>query len=150
MKRKPGDPNLPAYIETFDEESKSNVTYNCIGFGIIRGINVETKEFYVLTPEPVDKLECVNLLVKGILNIPLEFYFEQDSEATTAYVSYKSPLSPSSSATAVTKTGANRHYSQQKVIGAQPVERKYLIHQNNNQSKPINSNNNNSSNNSNK
>ena len=40
--------------------------FKCYGFGIIRGINMDTREFYVITPEPLDKLNQVNLFVKGI------------------------------------------------------------------------------------
>ncbi len=89
------------------------VLYNCYGFGIIRGINMETKEFYILTPEPVKNLEKVNLLVKGMLNLPLEFFYEQDSETSCPYMSLAD----------------NLQMKKENLIGNEPIQRKYLIHQ---------------------
>lgn len=75
---------------------------------------METKEFYILTPESIQTLESVNLLVNGMLNLPQEFFFEQDAETRSPYVSYSNNLHP----------GLN-----QNPIGHEPFQRKYLVHQ---------------------
>jgi len=89
------------------------VVYKCNGFGIIRGINTETNEFYILTPEQPPSLSKVNLLVKGMLNVPAEFFYEQDSETACPYLSLADSLQT----------------HKENLIGDAPVQRKYLIHQ---------------------
>jgi hypothetical protein len=78
--------------------------------GIVRGINLETKEFHILTPEPIEVLNQVNILVKGMLNLPMEFFYEQDSETPCPYMSYSN--------------------NSKDLLSNEPVQRKYLIHQN--------------------
>lgn len=80
---------------------------------------METKEFYILTPEPPKNLGAVNLLVKGMLNLPHEFFYEQDSETSSPYMSLSD----------------NLQKQKENMIGNAPVQRKYLIHQANNQNK---------------
>ena len=67
--RKPfADSQLPGYLDFSNENDQVKATLNsfkCFGFGIIRGINMDTREFYIITPEPLEKLNHVNLLVKG-------------------------------------------------------------------------------------
>lgn len=68
---------------------------------------METREFYVLTPEPLDVLEQVNVMAKGMLPLPLEFFYEQDYQTSCPYMTFTtSSTSP-----------------------AQPAQRKYLVHQ---------------------
>lgn len=45
--------------------------YNCIGLGIIRGIDVVNGKFHIITPLPFSQLLKVNALVKGELNVPI-------------------------------------------------------------------------------
>ena len=82
---------------------------------------MESKEFFILTPEPIEVLNEVNLLVKGVLNSPVEFFFQQDSETPCPYMSFAgnnhNQQKPSSSQS-----------NQLSNIGAEPVQRKYLIH----------------------
>ena len=66
---------------------------------------METREFFVLTPEPVEVLNQVNVLVKGMVNLPLEFFYEQDYQTTCPYMTFATSSS------------------------AQPAQRKYLVHQ---------------------
>ena len=73
---------------------------------------METREFYILTPEPSKELEKVNLLVKGMLNMPLEFFYEQDSDTSCPYMSLSD----------------NLQTHKENLIGNEPVQRKYLIH----------------------
>ncbi len=77
IKRNLSNPQLPSFFESYDNKTKEPVVYRCNGFGIIRGINTETNEFYILTPEETPSLSKVNLLVKGMLNLPAEFFYEQ-------------------------------------------------------------------------
>lgn len=78
---------------------------------------MESKEFYVLTPEPIQVLEQVNLLTKGMLNLPLEFFYEQDAETCCPYMS-------------LSDTVKSENRSAANLIGGNPIQRKYLIHQN--------------------
>ncbi|XP_069774777.1 polynucleotide 5'-hydroxyl-kinase NOL9-like isoform X3 [Narcine bancroftii] len=43
---------------------------DCFGVGIIRGINLEKRLYYILTPVPVAKLKQVNCLLVGAVSIP--------------------------------------------------------------------------------
>ena len=108
------DNQLPGYLD-FNGESEANQrnilgSIKCFGFGIVRGINMETKEFYIITPEPCEKLNQVNLLVKGMINVPVEFFYEQDSETPCPYVAF------------VDNNSNN-------AVASEPIKRKYLIHQ---------------------
>ena len=42
----------------------------CVGLGIVRGIDVDERFFYVLTPVPSDKLASVSTLALGKLEFP--------------------------------------------------------------------------------
>lgn len=42
----------------------------CVGLGVVRGIDVDERFFYVLTPVPSDKLACVETLALGKLEFP--------------------------------------------------------------------------------
>ena len=69
-----------------------------------------------MTPEPIDILNQVNLLVKSKLDLPKELLFEQDSETVSPYLNYLS----------------NSQYNtnnDQNLVGHEPFQRKYLIHQ---------------------
>lgn len=120
MVKKDNNEELPKILETFDSENNAPVVYKCFGFGIIRGINMETKEFYILTPEPIQTLENVNLLVNGMLNLPNEFFYEQDNQTRSPYITYSANL---------------QQNQNQNSIGHEPFQRKYLIHQNQTNSK---------------
>ena len=101
-----------------DHDKNAPLVYQCMGFGIIRGINMETKEFYILTPDSIENLNQVNLLVKGMLNTPLEFFFEQDSETPCPYLSFSDNLQHQK------ETDINLN-----AVCNKPAQRKYLIHQ---------------------
>jgi uncharacterized protein YueI len=83
---------------------------------------METKEFYVLTPESVENLNKVNLLVKGMLNCPTEFFFEQDSENPSPYVALSDQKETDIDLNAVCN---------------KPIQRKYLIHQTHSQQRQM-------------
>lgn len=73
---------------------------------------MDTKEFYVLTPEPIEVLNQVNVMAKGMLNLPLEFFYEQDYQTPCPYMAFPN---------------VEAH---QDLISIEPAQRKYLIHQN--------------------
>ena len=116
---------LPSYIHTRDVEKNTPVVYKCLGFGIIRGINMETKEFYILTPDSIENLNQVNLLVKGMLNTPMEFFYEQDSETPCPYLSFSDTLQQQ-------QNPQKAEYDLNSVCN-KPAQRKYLIHQSHSQ-----------------
>jgi hypothetical protein len=92
---------------------------NKIYLGIIRGIDMDRKEFHLLTPEPIHKLNNVNLLVKGMQSLPLEFFYEQDIETQAPYMSYSGkPMNQSQ----------QKYQKNDKTIGTEPIRRKYRIH----------------------
>lgn len=82
--------------------------------GIIRGINMETREFYVLTPEPLEVLNQVNVMVKGMLNLPLEFFYEQDYQTSCPYMTF---------------SNASASTNKKDLLSNEPAQRKYLVHQ---------------------
>ena len=82
---------------------------------------METKEIYVLTPEPIEVLNQVNLLSKGMLNLPLEFFYEQDSDTPCPYMSFSDNLQQ------------QQQVNNLAAISNEPAQRKYLIHQTYNQ-----------------
>lgn len=48
----------------------------CVGLGLVRSVDVERRVLYVLTPEPVEVLKRVNVLVKGAVQLPNEMVFD--------------------------------------------------------------------------
>ncbi|XP_072334254.1 LOW QUALITY PROTEIN: polynucleotide 5'-hydroxyl-kinase NOL9 [Scyliorhinus torazame] len=50
---------------------------DCFGVGIIRGINLEKKLYYILTPIPVARLKQVNCLLMGAVTIPHSLFRNQ-------------------------------------------------------------------------
>ena len=45
--------------------------------GLVRGIDPESKFFYIVTPMSINQLAKVNTLLKGALNLPKEFLVQQ-------------------------------------------------------------------------
>ena len=58
-------------------------TYDIV-LGIVRNIDVENKCFYILTPEPVERLNSVNALIKGNVELP-SGYFSQVKFLTVTF-----------------------------------------------------------------
>ncbi|CAM9934425.1 unnamed protein product [Sphacelaria rigidula] len=48
----------------------------CVGLGIVRSVDVERRVLYILTPEPLEVLKEVNVLVKGSLQLPMEMLYD--------------------------------------------------------------------------
>lgn len=44
--------------------------YECLGYGLVRGVDPCRQHLYILTPEPADRLAEVNALVRGDLHLP--------------------------------------------------------------------------------
>lgn len=49
----------------------------CIGYGVVRNIDVKNGHLYLITPEPVDRLERVNCLVLGGVRLPDSMLLDQ-------------------------------------------------------------------------
>ncbi|CAH2319691.1 polynucleotide 5 -hydroxyl-kinase NOL9 isoform X1 [Pelobates cultripes] len=50
---------------------------DCLGFGIVRGINMERKVYHILTPVPPETLRLVNCLLVGNISIPHAIFKNQ-------------------------------------------------------------------------
>ncbi|KAK4881128.1 hypothetical protein RN001_004447 [Aquatica leii] len=48
--------------------------YNCFGWAIVRGINFDNKDLYVLTPVTQSDLEAVDTLILGSVSLPPSLY----------------------------------------------------------------------------
>lgn len=44
--------------------------YECLGYGLVRGVDTSKHHLYISTPEPADRLAEVNALVRGDLHLP--------------------------------------------------------------------------------
>ncbi|XP_013416970.1 polynucleotide 5'-hydroxyl-kinase NOL9 [Lingula anatina] len=75
----PSDPELPRFLT-------STPVCQCLGFGIIRGIDPVKKVFYIITPLSSAVLEKVNCLVKGSLDIPHQMLLKQKCPGPLPYV----------------------------------------------------------------
>ena len=145
--------DLPGYLNEASVYGNQKTMLSCLGFGkfikcsffhrnvvyynfwrwkgIVRGINVEAREIYLLTPEPLTALAKCNVLAKGMLNLPLEFFYEQDADTPCPYVSYADNwMQPTQRHH---QQQQQPHYQQQYTgfdIAHKPAkQRKYLIHQ---------------------
>lgn len=50
---------------------------SCLGYGIIRAIDMERKVFYIMTPLPLVTLDKVNVLSHGAVDLPNSLFFAQ-------------------------------------------------------------------------
>jgi hypothetical protein len=66
----------------------SEVVHNCMGLGIIRGIDPQSECFYILTPLPTKELEKVNLLIRGTLELPSALYSNGFGRAHVPYTTF--------------------------------------------------------------
>lgn len=48
----------------------------CVGLGIVRSVDVQKRVLYVLTPEPLEVLRQVSVLVKGSLQLPMMMLYD--------------------------------------------------------------------------
>lgn len=48
----------------------------CVGLGLVRSVDVEQRVLYILTPEPLEVLKEVNVLVKGSLQLPMDMLYD--------------------------------------------------------------------------
>ncbi|XP_051027641.1 polynucleotide 5'-hydroxyl-kinase NOL9 isoform X2 [Acomys russatus] len=64
-----------------------NPICDCLGFGICRGIDMEQRLYYILTPLPPEELRTVNCLLVGAISIPHCIFRKQPGpEGTVPYV----------------------------------------------------------------
>ncbi|XP_062363573.1 polynucleotide 5'-hydroxyl-kinase NOL9 [Cinclus cinclus] len=60
---------------------------NCLGFGIVRGVDMEKKLYHILTPVPPENLRLVNCMLLGSIAIPnCVFVGQQGVEGEIPYV----------------------------------------------------------------
>jgi len=65
----------------FRLSSDDQIEMKCIGFGLIRGIDIERCLFYILTPIPREQLASVNVLARGAnIDLPQQFILAQCSK----------------------------------------------------------------------
>jgi hypothetical protein len=58
-----------------NDNASENHLLSCAGLGLIRGIDRVRQLFFVITPVAPEQLARVNVLSRGIISLPLEFYF---------------------------------------------------------------------------
>jgi len=58
----------------------------CVGIGIIRAIDPHQKVFYIITPVPLEKLQRVNTILRGSVELQYKSAINQDAKASTPYV----------------------------------------------------------------
>ncbi|KAH7681914.1 Polynucleotide 5'-hydroxyl-kinase protein [Dioscorea alata] len=51
----------------------SSFSQQCVGLGIVRGIDIKNDRIYVITPVPIHNLQKVDLLLQGLIEIPTGF-----------------------------------------------------------------------------
>ncbi|KAJ3129740.1 Polynucleotide 5'-hydroxyl-kinase nol9 [Physocladia obscura] len=65
---------------------------NCVGFGVIRGIDIARKLFYIVTPTPFVQLSGVNLIVRGSfdVNMPTSMFIDgfENDRTNLPYITY--------------------------------------------------------------
>ncbi|KAM4651103.1 polynucleotide 5'-hydroxyl-kinase NOL9 [Discoglossus pictus] len=73
---------------------KQTPVCDCLGFGIVRGVNMEKKVYHILTPVPPESLRLVNCLLVGDISIPHDILTNQtgikgDIPYVTSYYDFK-------------------------------------------------------------
>ncbi|CAE1264540.1 GRC3 [Acanthosepion pharaonis] len=66
-----GDENLPISFQ-------KRPICKCLGFGFVRGIQVETQMLYIVSPLPLNAISQVNTLLRGPIYLPLDRLQTQD------------------------------------------------------------------------
>ncbi|CAN6208840.1 unnamed protein product, partial [Urochloa humidicola] len=65
--------SLNATIVGLAVSSASDATRSipyCVGLGIVRGIDIQNGLLYIITPVPLERLQSVDLLQQGFIEIP--------------------------------------------------------------------------------
>ncbi|XP_071154443.1 polynucleotide 5'-hydroxyl-kinase NOL9-like [Mytilus edulis] len=65
---------------------KNTPVCQCLGFGIVRGIDSVEKELYIITPLNQQDLKKVNAVIRGNVNLPSQVLFKQKCEGPIPYV----------------------------------------------------------------
>ncbi|KAK3927461.1 Polynucleotide 5'-hydroxyl-kinase NOL9 [Frankliniella fusca] len=77
----PQEENITQPTESgFPSIIRGHITADCLGFGIVRGIDMEAQNLYLLTPEPPTVLARVNCLVLGAVCLPPSIYLTPSKE----------------------------------------------------------------------
>ncbi|VDI80780.1 polynucleotide 5'-hydroxyl-kinase GRC3/NOL9 [Mytilus galloprovincialis] len=65
---------------------KTTPVCQCLGFGIVRGIDSVEKELYIITPLNQQDLQKVNAVIRGNVNLPSQVLFKQKCDGPILYV----------------------------------------------------------------
>ncbi|XP_063440239.1 polynucleotide 5'-hydroxyl-kinase NOL9-like [Mytilus trossulus] len=65
---------------------KNTPVCQCLGFGIVRGIDSVKKELYIITPLNQQDLQKVNGVIRGNVNLPSQVLFKQKCDGPIPYV----------------------------------------------------------------
>ncbi|CAG8503501.1 18612_t:CDS:2 [Acaulospora morrowiae] len=108
----------PLYFPCPDYPSPPPSEHSCIGLAIIRSIDPTTHTFHILTPLSYDKLQYVNAMVKGKLELPIWFRLDHTKNNSTGvcgvpwkhlpYMSFEAGLGVGNEAQRVRKKGVKR------------------------------------------
>ncbi|XP_013788932.1 polynucleotide 5'-hydroxyl-kinase NOL9-like [Limulus polyphemus] len=78
--KQPEDPSFPKLLP-------KTLVNECFGFGVVRAIDPVNKTFFIITPEPLSRLQKVNALLRGSVNLPEQIIKEQGCNVALPYVS---------------------------------------------------------------
>ncbi|XP_052067368.1 polynucleotide 5'-hydroxyl-kinase NOL9-like [Mytilus californianus] len=65
---------------------KNTPVCQCLGFGIVRGIDSVEKELYIITPLNQQDLQKVNAVIRGNVNLPSQVLFKQKCDGPIPYI----------------------------------------------------------------
>lgn len=80
------DPTLPKFLSEIP-------ICHCLGYGIVKGISMEEKCFYVLTSLNPEELLRVNVLLRGAVDLPQELLQEQTVDVPIPYLTKRQSTS---------------------------------------------------------
>ncbi|XP_076340828.1 polynucleotide 5'-hydroxyl-kinase NOL9 [Tachypleus tridentatus] len=85
--KQPEDPSFPKLLP-------KTLVNECFGFGVVRAIDPVNKTFFIITPEPLSRLQKVNALLRGSVNLPEQILKEQECSVALPYVCKVRPHLP--------------------------------------------------------
>lgn len=79
--------NIVALCKLEQEDTLAKYSsLSCLGFGIVRGIDIENDSLYLLTPSDIKDLDVVNCLSMGTLAVPPSIYMTPGHEGLVPYI----------------------------------------------------------------
>ncbi|XP_049830192.1 polynucleotide 5'-hydroxyl-kinase NOL9 [Schistocerca gregaria] len=77
----PSDPNLPCIL-------LHAPVCQCLGFGIIRGVDMQERQLYVISPLPESEIQKVNCLVMGTVQLPSSVLLREATCGSVGHIPY--------------------------------------------------------------